>query len=121
MAVRMEEGQSPKGRPILVLHVSGDVSGEEAQRMLDKVKTMGGGPLRPSVLSFVEPGTKYSAESQRVFTRDFAPHCDRTAAVVSSKFLRATINFMVRVGGNAQTVRTFDTEEDAMSWLDEPR
>ncbi len=119
--MKLEERKTPGGRDVLYSEVGGQVSGDDARVMLERLKQMNRGEPKPCLLSVVAKDTKYSAESQRVFTKDFEPYYDRLATVVTSSIVRAAINFMVRIGGNAMKVRMCESEEAALKWLDEER
>lgn len=119
MAIYLEERKTPEGRVVLYAEVSGQISGDDAKMVLERLKQMSSGDRKPHMLCMVASDTKYTAESQRIFTKDFNLYYDRIGAVVMGSIVRAAINFMIRVGGHSKTVRMFETKEEAMTWLDE--
>jgi hypothetical protein len=119
MPIVGREMQTKGGRHVIRCEVNGYVSGEDARALLKQAEEMskrinGMGDL----LSIVASGTNYSPESSRVFTKDFAPYTRRISVVVTSKIVRAGINFMMRMSQRAHELKCFDDEESATAWLD---
>lgn len=117
MPIQTQEGKTPNGQRYMRALVSGHVSLADAQAM--------GAQLQPGqpchqvlVICFVEKGTEYSSESRKYFGALKGCY-KRMATVVVSAVQRASINFMVRLAGDAKDFRMFTTEAEAMSWLDE--
>jgi hypothetical protein len=119
MPIVAREDQTTGGRHVIRCQVSGHVSGDDATGLLKQAKALskriaGKGDL----LCNVAAGTDYSPESRRIFTKDFLPYTRRTAAVVTSKIVRAAINFMMRMSQRNTELQCFDDEESAMKWID---
>ena len=96
--------------------VSGHITLEDAQGMGAQLKE--GQPFHQDlVLCLVEKGTEYTPESRKYFST-MRGSFQRMATIVDSAVLRAMINFMHRVTGNAADFRVFNSEPEALSWLD---
>lgn len=116
MPFRYEERVSPKGRPYVWLHVSGELSVADANEYASHFRA-GGRYHRMHTLSFVEKGTEYGPEARRIFLEvgQSAPH----ATVTSSALVRAAINLMSRFSPKTGRYRMFATEPEALAWLDD--
>lgn len=122
MPIVAREDQTKTGKHVVRCQVSGHVSGADATALLEQSKALaarigGMGHLLCNVAS----GTDYSPESRRIFTKDFKPCTDRTAVVVTSKIVRAAINFMMRMSPDKTELRCFDDEESAIAWIDQAK
>jgi len=116
MPIQIQEGKTPKGQRMMRSLVSGSVTLKDAQDMGAQLQP--GQPYHQAlVLCVVAKGTEYSPESRKYFgTMRGAFKC--MATVVDSAVLRAMINFMHRLSGNAEDFRTFTSESEALAWLD---
>ena len=120
MPIVAREEQTKGGRYVIRCQVSGHVTGKEALDLLEQAKALAKRiGTRGELLSNIASGTDYSPESRRIFTTDFLPYTRRTAAVVTSRIVRAAINFMTRMASKSSEVQCFDDEASAMAWLDE--
>jgi hypothetical protein len=119
MAVRYEEGKTPKGSPLLRMYVSGVCTLAEAQT-LGEYLFPGKPYARQRVLVLVARGTEYTAEARRYFpAMDNHPHA--MAVVVTSAIVKAAINLMRRFGTGGQYMCLFTDEASALKWLDEAK
>lgn len=117
MPIQTQEGKTPKGQRCMRALVSGHVSLADSQAMGEQLQP--GQPYHQAlVICLVEKGTVYSPESRKYFGTLKGKY-RRLATVVTSAVLRASINFMVRVIGDDKDFRMFNTEAEAMPWLDE--
>lgn len=117
MPIQIEEGKTPKGQRCMRAMVSGHVSLADAEAMKAQMKP--GMPYHKAlVISIVDKSADYSPESRKHFST-FQPLYGRMATVVNSAVLRALINFMHRVFGQPGHFRLFNTEAEALAWLDQ--
>lgn len=119
MPIVAREDQTKGGRHVIRCEVNGHVSGADALALLEQAKELAkriGG--KGDLLSIVAAGTDYSPESRRIFTKDFLPYTRRTSVVVTSKIVRAAINFMMRMSQRNTELQCFDDEDSAIKWLD---
>lgn len=120
MPIVTHEVQTKGGRHVIRCQVHGHVTGQEAMDLLEQAKALSKRiGTKGELLSNIAAGTDYSPESRRIFTADFVPYTRRTAAVVTSRIVRAAINFMTRMALKTTEVKCFDDEASAMAWLDE--
>lgn len=119
MPIVAREDQTKGGRYVIRCQVNGHVSGDDARALLEQSKALAAriGSMG-DLLCNVASGTDYSPESRRIFTKDFTPYTRRTAVVVTSKLVRAAINFMMRMSNRGTELHCFDDEPAAMQWLD---
>jgi hypothetical protein len=120
MPIVAHEDKTKGGRHVIRCQVSGHVSGDDAMMLLEQAKELSkkiGG--KGDLLCNVAAGTDYSPESRRIFTKEFLPYTRRTTAIVTSKLVRAAINFMMRMSLRNTELQCFDDEASAMAWLDE--
>ncbi|WAS93484.1 hypothetical protein [Nannocystis punicea] len=113
MPFRYEELVTPRGRPYVRVHVSGDIDIRDAEEYVAKFL----GPyLRRHVLSVVASGTEYTARARKhlLAMNDAGPH----ATVTNSALVRTAINLMTRSQDNPN-YRVFADELAALAWLDE--
>ncbi|HRI69288.1 MAG TPA: STAS/SEC14 domain-containing protein [Polyangium sp.] len=119
MPIVARDDQTKGGRHVVRCQVSGHVSGADANGLLEQSKALAAKVgTKGDLLCNVAAGTDYSPESRRIFTKEFTPYTRRTAAVVSSKIVRAAINFMMRMANRNTELMCFDDEESAIAWLD---
>ena len=120
MPIVAREDQTKGGKYVVRCQVSGHVSGDDARGLNEQSKALAAriGTMG-HLLCNVASGTDYSPESRRIFTKDFKPYTHRTAVVVSSKIVRAAINFMMRMAPEKTELRCFDDEDSAMAWIDQ--
>lgn len=117
MPIQIQEGKTPNGQRCMRALVSGYVSLADSRAMGEQLQV--GQPYHQAlVICLVEKSTEYSPESRKFFGTLIGSY-KRMATVVTSAVLRASINFMVRLIGDAKDFRMFNTEAEAMSWLDE--
>jgi hypothetical protein len=120
MPIVAREDQTRGGKYVIRCDVSGHVSGQDALQLLEQAKALAKRiGTKGDLLCNVAAGTDYSPESRRVFTKDFVPCTRRTTVIVTSKLVRAAINFMMRMGMQATELKCFDDEASAIAWLDE--
>lgn len=116
MPIEIQAGKTPKGQPLMRAQVSGTVTLAEAEAMGAQLKP--GQPFHQNVvLCLVAKGTEYTPESRRYFGM-MRGTFKRMGTVVDSAVLRAMINFMHRLSGNAADFRMFSSEAEALAWLD---
>lgn len=116
MPIKIQEGTTPQGRRLMRAQVSGSVTLDDAQGMGAHLKE--GQPFHKAlVLCLVEKGTEYTPDSRKYFST-MRGTFKRMATVVESPVLRAMINFMHRLAGNAADFRMFKNESEALLWLD---
>lgn len=116
MAVRYEDGKTPKGNPVLKMFVSGTCDLTEARSMLEHIdagRRYHGG----LVLVYVAAGTEYTPDARKFFPTTVGKH-KAMATVVSSAIVRAAINLMLRVSGGDKGFKMFSDEAAALAWLD---
>jgi len=119
MPIVAREDQTKGGRYVVRCQVSGHVSGADARALNEQSKALATRiGTRGHLLCNVAAGTDYSPESRRIFTKDFEVCTHRTAVVVTSKIVRAAINFMMRMSPGKTELRCFDDEDSAMAWID---
>lgn len=116
MAVRYEEKKTPRGFPLLVMHVSGNCDLNESETLGARIKK-GGDYYRQRVLVFVAAGTEYTPEARKYFPTLKEDHLGM-ATVVTSAIVRAMINLITRFAGGAKNFRMFTEEGTALAWLD---
>jgi len=116
MAVRYEEKKTPRGFPLLVMHVSGSCDLTESETLGVRLKT-GGDYHDQRVLVFVANGTEYTPEARKYFPTLSAEHLGM-ATVVTSAIVRAMINLITRFSGGAKNFKMFTDEATALAWLD---
>jgi hypothetical protein len=122
MPIVTTEVKTKAGITVLRNQVSGGVSGEDAQALLDQLAVVNKRDGQSGhLLSIVAGGTQYSPESRRIFTGSMHEIMNLCAIVVTSTMVRAAINFMMRIRGRYDRIRFFSTEEEALAWLDEAR
>lgn len=120
MPIVAREDQTKGGKHVVRCQVSGHVSGQDALGLLEQSKELAKRiGTRGDLLCNVAAGTEYSPESRRIFTKEFTPYTRRTSVVVTSKLVRAAINFMMRMSMRNTELKCFDDEPSAMAWLDE--
>ena len=116
MPIEIHEGKTPKGTRCMRALVSGQINLADADAMGALV--LPGQPYHQAlILCVVAKGTEYSPDSRRRFEAmngDFK----LMASVVTSGVVRAAINFMLRLNGGKAALRLFNTEADALAWLD---
>jgi len=117
MPIKTEEGKTPNGHLCMRALVSGHVSLADAEAMSAQLRK-GQHFHGVRVLCLVEKSTEYSAEARKHFGSMHGNYL-RMATVVTSAFLRASINFMTRLFGHREDFRLFNTEAEAQAWLDQ--
>jgi hypothetical protein len=113
---RFEDSKTPAGKPCLVIRASGMVELEDA-KALEALIVPGARHHRGLVLSIVDRSTEYKPAARKYF----ATTQDKYGAmgvVVTSPIARAAINLMMRLTGQARAFRMFNTEAEALAWLD---
>lgn len=119
MPIVAREDKTKGGMYVIRCQVSGHVSGDDARGLLEQSKALSERiGKKGDLLCNVAAGTDYSPESRRIFTKDFTPYTRRTSVVVTSKLVRAAINFMMRMSQRNTELQCFDDEASAMQWLD---
>ena len=113
MPFRYEELVTPRGRPYVRVHVSGDIGLGDAEEYVARFL---GRHRGRHVLSVVASGTEYSARARKhlLAMEGAGPH----ATVTSSALVRAAIDLMTRSADN-NNYRVFGNEFEAMAWLDD--
>ncbi len=120
MPIVAREDQTKGGRHVIRCQVSGHVSGQDALDLLEQAKALSKRiGTKGDLLCNVAAGTDYSPESRRIFTKEFLPYTRRTTAIVTSKIVRAAINFMMRMSQRNTELQCFDDEESAIAWIDQ--
>ena len=109
-----EEAVTPQGKPLLRVHARDEVSLADAEGLGARLD----GPNRRwLVLSVVDKGTEYAPAARKYFP-NLQHKYGALAAVVTSPIVRAAINMMMRLTGQAPNLRLFTTEEEALASLD---
>lgn len=116
MAVRYEDGRTPKGHRLLIMHVSGTCDLSQSETLGARLKK-GGDYHRARVLVHVAAGTEYTPEARKYFPTLNDDHV-AMATVVTSAIVRAMINLITRVGGGTPNFRMFTDTAAALAWLD---
>lgn len=117
MPILIEEGKTKKGQRLMLTRSTGKVSLADAEAMGDLIKP--GQPYHGSlILNRVDNDVDYHPEARRYF-QSMNGNFKRLAVVMSSTVVRAMINFMMRVTGKAIAMRLFNSEAEALAWLDE--
>ena len=116
MPFQIDETTTPKGAPLLRVQASGHVSLAHAEELAARVAV--GGPNHGwSILTIVARDTEYAREARNHF-QTMKGNYRGLATVVTSPILRAAINMMLRLAGNAPHFRMFKGEAEALAWLD---
>src|SRR5262245_29316204 len=107
----------PSGARAVRLDCIGTITQEDAEGWIQQVGP--GGPYDGlSVLAVTVQIDSIGPDARSVFSRRGNPKAKRwMAVVVTSPMIRVTTNFLVRITGT-KTLRLFDTEGEAMLWLD---
>lgn len=117
MPIQIEEGKTPKGQRLMRCRVHGHVSLADAEGMSAQMKP--GMPYHQALaICVVEKSTDYDPAARKHFDT-MNPLFTRMATVVHSAVLRAMINFMHRVFGAPGNFRLFNSEAEALAWLDQ--
>ncbi len=116
MPIKIEEGKSPKGTRLMVARVQGNVTLAEAEAM-GKLLQPGQAFEQATVLSIVASDTVYEPAARRHF-QSFNGHFRKMGTVVTNPLVRAAINFMLHVTGRRNAMKLFNTEAEALAWLD---
>jgi hypothetical protein len=115
MPIEITEAKTPAGARLMRARVSGNVSLADAEGMGEVLKP--GQPFHGClVLCVVDNNTHYSAEGRKYFGSMIGNY-KLMGTVVTSTVVRAAINFMHRIFG-AKDMRLFNTEAEALAWLD---
>jgi hypothetical protein len=116
MPFRYEESRTPKGSPLLVVHASGHVSLADAEVL--GVRTAPGGPNHGwRIITHAAKGIEYAPAARKYFP-SMNGNYFALATVVTSPIVRAAINMMMRLTGQATDLKMFSTEAEALAWLD---
>ena len=114
MPFQFEEAVTPQGKPLLRVHAQGEVALADAQELEARLE---GRNRRWRVISIVDKGTEYAPPARKYFP-NLQHKYSAMAAVVTSPIVRAAINMMMRLSGQAPDLRLFTSEEEALAWLD---
>lgn len=117
MPFRYDDATTPKGNPYLRVTASGFVSLAHAEELGAMVEP-GARYHQARIMTVVEEGTDYSPESRKVFPTMNGKYRG-LATVVRSPLVRAAINLMLRLVGDARDFQMFTSEAEALAWLDE--
>jgi hypothetical protein len=116
MPFRFEEKTTPKGAPLLVVHASGHIPFEDAERLAN-LMAPGGPNHKWFCLTLTEKGVEYAPAARKHFST-MKNYYRALATVVTSPIVRAAINMMMRLTGGAPNFRMFSAEAEALAWLD---
>lgn len=117
MPILIQESKTPKGQRLMHTRSVGKVSLQDAEAMGEQVKP--GQPFHNClILNLVDNDVDYNPEARRYFP-SMNGNFKRLAVVIHSTVMRAMINFMMRVSGRATAMRLFNSESEALAWLDE--
>lgn len=117
MPIQIEDAKTPKGQRLMLAKVHGHVSLADAEGMGNLLKP--GQPYHQAlVLSIVDKSTDYHPDARRHFAT-YNGNYRLLATVVSSQLLRAAINFMMRLAPSRHAMRMFNSEAEALAWLDQ--
>ncbi|MDC0722277.1 STAS/SEC14 domain-containing protein [Nannocystis bainbridge] len=111
------EATTPQGKPLLRIHVRDEVTITDAEALGARIEDDGPNH-RWRILSVVEKGTEYSPAARRYFP-NLQPKYGAIAVAVTSPIVRAAINMMMRLTGQAPNLRLFSSEAEALAWLDQ--
>lgn len=111
-----EEATTPQGKPLLRITARGEVTLADAESLGARIEE-GAPNHRWRILSVVEKGTEYSAGARKYFPT-LQPKYGAIAVVVTSAIVRAAINMMMRLTGQAPNLHLFTTEAEGLAWLD---
>ncbi|MCY1056597.1 STAS/SEC14 domain-containing protein [Nannocystis sp. SCPEA4] len=109
-----EEAVTPQGKPLLRIHAREECTLADAEALGARLD---GPNKRWLVLSIVDRGTEYAPAARKYFP-SLQNKYGALAAVVTSPVVRAAINMMMRLTGQAPNLRLFTTEDEAMAWLE---
>lgn len=116
MPFEFVEATTPGGKKLLRVHARGEVTLVDAEAL--------GARLQPGarnhlwrILSVVEKGTEYASSARKYFPTLHGKY-GAMAVVLTSPIVRAAINMMVRLTGQAPQFRMFTGEAEALAWLD---
>ncbi len=96
--------------------ISGKITLADAQYMGEMLKP-GQQFHKTLILNLIDKSTEYTPDSRHYF-QSMRGNYLRMASVVTSPVIRAVINFQLRIAGQAEEFRLFDTEASAMTWLE---
>ncbi|WAS93486.1 DUF7793 family protein [Nannocystis punicea] len=116
MPFLFEEATTPQGKPLLRILARGEVTLADAEALGARIEP-GARNHRWRILSVVEKGTEYSSAARKYFP-NLQPMYGAIAVFVTSPIVRAAINMMMRLTGQAPNLRLFSTEEEGLAWLD---
>lgn len=116
MPFHFEDMKTPAGKPCLLIRASGVVELADAQA-LEALMVPGARHHRGLVLAIVDKSTEYRPAARKHFAT-LQDKYGATSVVVTSPIVRAAINLMMRLTGQARAFRMFSTEAEALAWLD---
>jgi hypothetical protein len=120
MPITFSLATSPTGKTYVRSVASGVIDVADAKHSLNELAPSGKYNGLP-MLSVMEEGVSYTAEARREF-KDLGTN-PAVAIVVSSVALRVTLNFVLKASslrnGKPGNNRFFNSETEAMSWLEE--
>jgi hypothetical protein len=116
MPFRYQETKTPKGSPLLVVHASGHISLADAEEM-GALMAPGAANHRWRILTRTEKGVEYAPAARKYFP-SMKGNYYALATLVTSPIVRAAINMMMRLTGQAQDLKMFSDEAEALAWLD---
>lgn len=116
MPFRFEDSKTPAGKPCLLIHASGSVELADA-KALEAMIVPGGRYHGGLVLSLVDKSTEYKPDARKYFAK-LPDKYGAMGVVVTSPIVRAAINLIMRLTGQARAFKMFSTETEAFAWLD---
>lgn len=116
MPIRLEDGQTPRGRPCLRIYTSGEVTLADSELLFARMGP-GGDYNGKRAITLAAKDTSYTSEARKRLPQLRRQYLGM-AVVVQSTIIRAAINLMVRFAGDSGDVRMFPGEDEAMAWLD---
>jgi hypothetical protein len=111
-----EDMKTPAGKPCLLVRASGLIELEDA-RALEVLTVPGARHHRGLVLSIVDRSAEYKPAARKYFAT-LQDKYGAMGVVVTSPIVRAAINLMMRLTGQARAFKMFPTEAEALAWLD---
>jgi hypothetical protein len=116
MPFRFEEARTPKGQPLLKVYAAGHISLADAEAM-GKLLEPGGPNHKWRVLTYTDKNVDYAPAARKYFPI-LNERYHALATLVTSPIVRAAINMMMRLTGQARALKMFSDEAEALAWLD---
>lgn len=116
MPFRYQESRTPTGSPLLVVHATGHISLADAEEM-GALLAPSGPNHRWRILVHAEKGVEFAPPARKYFP-SLKNNYFAMAMLVTSPIVRAAINIMIRLTGQANDAKLFSDAAEALAWLD---